>query len=37
MTVNNGSGGGNYITGRQSPASANTPPAGRQFALWTGD
>ena len=37
MTVNNGSGAGNYTTGRQFRVSANTPPGGQQFALWTGD
>ena len=37
LTVINGSGGGNYPTGTQVPVSAETPPAGQEFARWTDD
>jgi PA14 domain/Chitobiase/beta-hexosaminidase C-terminal domain/Divergent InlB B-repeat domain/FlgD Ig-like domain len=37
LTVNSGSGGGSYTAGTTVYVSANTPPAGQQFAGWTGD
>jgi hypothetical protein len=37
LTVINGSGGGNHPTGDQVPVSADAPPAGQEFALWTDD
>ncbi|MGA7213794.1 MAG: fibronectin type III domain-containing protein [Terrimicrobiaceae bacterium] len=37
LTVVDGSGDGSYPAGRQAPVSADTPPAGQEFALWTND
>jgi regulation of enolase protein 1 (concanavalin A-like superfamily) len=37
LTVNNGSGSGNYTAGSAVMVSANSAPAGQQFAGWTGD
>lgn len=37
LTVNNGSGGGNYITGWEVNILADTPVAGKEFEKWTGD
>jgi hypothetical protein len=37
LTVNNGSGDGSYTAGTQVNVSAEVPPAGQQFAAWTGD
>ena len=35
LTVNNGSGGGNYAEGTPVNITANTPPGGKQFKNWT--
>jgi len=37
LTVNNGSGTGNYVAGQIVTVSASTPPAGRQFDRWIDD
>jgi hypothetical protein len=37
LTVNNGSGDGNYTAGALVVVSANPPPQGSQFSTWTGD
>jgi PA14 domain/Divergent InlB B-repeat domain len=37
LTVNSGSGSGSYTAGTPVNVSANTAPAGQQFAGWTGD
>ena len=37
LTVNNGTGSGSYSAGDRVFVSANAPPAGQQFAAWTGD
>ena len=37
LTVNNGSGTGNYVAGQMVTVSANAPPAGRQFDRWIDD
>jgi len=37
LTVNNGSGSGNHTPGNVVTVTANDPPAGQQFAGWTGD
>jgi len=37
LTVNNGTGGGNYPVGTLVVVIANAPPEGSQFAGWTGD
>jgi hypothetical protein len=37
LTVNNGTGGGNYAVGTLVVISANAPPEGSQFAGWAGD
>ena len=37
LTVNNGSGDGNYAAGTQVTVSANVPPPGQQFVAWTKD
>jgi hypothetical protein len=37
LTVNNGSGDGNYAAGTQVTVSANAPPPGQQFVGWTMD
>ena len=37
LTVNSGSGSGSYTAGTPVNVSANPPPAGQQFASWTGD
>ena len=37
LTVNNGSGGGNYAAGTQITVSANAPPPSQQFLAWTKD
>ncbi len=36
LTVNSGSGDGSYISGTRVNVSADAPPAGQQFAGWTG-
>jgi hypothetical protein len=37
LTVNSGSGDGNYAVGTQVQVNANPPSAGQAFAAWTGD
>ncbi len=37
LTVNNGSGSGNYLQGTTVNITADTAPSGQQFAQWTGD
>lgn len=37
VTVNSGTGGGSYLPGSQVMIEANTPPAGKLFAAWSGD
>ena len=37
LTVNNGSGTGNYLEGKLVKVTADPPPAGQEFASWTGD
>ena len=37
LTVTNGTGSGSYSAGDRVLVSANAPPAGQQFAAWTGD
>ncbi len=37
LTVNNGSGTGNYLEGKLVKVTADPPPAGQEFAGWTGD
>jgi hypothetical protein len=37
LTVNNGSGGGEYIIGAEVPIEADASPEGNKFELWTGD
>lgn len=37
LTVNNGSGDGTYLEGTTVTVSADPPPAGQQFSMWTGD
>jgi hypothetical protein len=37
LTVNNGSGDGTYLEGTRVTVSADPPPAGQQFSMWTGD
>ena len=37
LSVHNGRGGGEYPTGTIVTVSAGSPPAGQQFAGWTGD
>ena len=37
LTVNNGSGSGNYTAGKLVNISANTPPEGKEFDKWIGD
>jgi hypothetical protein len=37
LSVNSGTGGGNYVAGTQVRVSANAAQAGEQFAGWTGD
>lgn len=37
LTVVNGTGGGNYVAGKQVVVSAKPPPEGSQFAGWIGD
>jgi hypothetical protein len=37
LTVNNGSGGGNYEAGASVSITANTAPSGQTFDKWTGD
>jgi uncharacterized repeat protein (TIGR02543 family) len=36
LTVNNGSGSGNYEAGTVVPITANAPPSGQEFDQWTG-
>ena len=37
LTVNSGTGGGDYVSGAVVNISANTPPAGKAFDNWVGD
>jgi PA14 domain/Divergent InlB B-repeat domain/Carbohydrate binding module (family 35) len=37
LTVNNGSGDGTYLEGTTVTVSADAPPAGQQFSMWTED
>ena len=37
LTVNSGTGGGNYTAGTSVPISANAAPSGQTFDKWTGD
>lgn len=37
LTVNSGSGDGSYTNGTVVPISANSPPSGQTFDVWTGD
>ena len=37
LSINNGRGDGYYVTGTMVTVSADTPPAGQQFAGWIGD
>ena len=37
LTVNNGSGDGTYLEGTRVTVSADPPPGGQQFSMWTGD
>ena len=37
LTINSGSGDGNYASGTVVNISANAPPSGQQFSQWTGD
>jgi hypothetical protein len=37
LTVNSGSGDGDYSQGAQAPISADAPPSGKVFDQWTGD
>jgi len=37
LTINSGSGGGNYAEGAEVSIKADTPPSGKVFEKWTGD
>jgi Concanavalin A-like lectin/glucanases superfamily/Divergent InlB B-repeat domain/Fibronectin type III domain len=37
LTVNDGTGDGNYAPNAQVAVNANSPPAGQEFDIWTGD